>query len=157
MMSGEEVSNETTIEHALSDKQVAEKNALLFASQSGKLDNIQEKIAWILNHYPVTRDSDTALVIQFWKTFEPQLLEGNVITLGNLYKATKVTTMARARAKIQNTYRLFQATPTIRKVRGTLAHSERDKAVEQRLDYPLRVYRKITFTFYFTLERGHKV
>ena len=49
----------------LSEEQEAEKKALLLSSRSGKLDTIQEKIAWILNHYPATRDSDTALAIKF--------------------------------------------------------------------------------------------
>jgi hypothetical protein len=122
---------------ALSEKQEAEKNALLLASRSGKLDTTQEKVAWLLNHYPITRDSDTALVIHFWSTFEPELIDGRAIRFSSLYQATKVTSITRARAKIQNTYRLFLATPDVRKTRGKLAESERDKAVEQRLDYPL--------------------
>jgi hypothetical protein len=121
----------------LSEEQEAEKKALLLSSRSGKLDTIQEKIAWILNHYPATRDSDTALAIKFWQEFQPELLDGAYVELRELYKLTKATTITRARAKIQNTYQLFQATLATRKVRGTLAASERDKAVQQRMDFPL--------------------
>src|SRR6476646_10498475 len=129
-MDSDDISSGTeAVTSTLSEEQETEKKALLLSSRSGKLDTIQEKIAWLLNHYPATRDSDTALEIKFWQEFQPELLDGEYVELKKLYKLTKPTTITRARAKIQNTYQLFQASTVTRKLRGTLAVSERDKAV----------------------------
>jgi hypothetical protein len=58
------------------------------------------------------------------------------VLLDNLYKLTRLTSIARERARIQNQYRLFLADPEIQERRGTLEESERNKAVETP-DYPV--------------------
>ena len=50
-----------------------------------------------------------------------------------------MTSIARARAKIQNVHKLFLATPDVRKKRGTLEEEEKQKVSEERPSYPLYV------------------
>lgn len=116
-----------------------DRSALLHAVSAGKLDTLQERVAWILNHYPDSRDSDIALQIRYWETFETVLGGGEYIRKVDLYQLTRLGSLTRARAKIQNTYRLFQATPEVRRHRGTLSEEELAKAQEQRPGYPQMV------------------
>jgi len=114
-----------------------EREALLEGVSAGKFDTLQERVAWILNHYPDARDSDVALQLEYWETFQPELLDGEYIRKKDLYQLARLTSLTRARAKIQNTYRLFLASPEVRKHRGKLSEEEREKAGEQRPAYPL--------------------
>jgi hypothetical protein len=76
---------------------------------SSNLSTLLEKVGWILNHYPQTRDSDVRCQHKYWEAFEPEYLEGRLISFENMYKATRLTSITRARAKIQNEYNLFLA------------------------------------------------
>lgn len=78
---------------------------------SAKFDTIQERVAWILNHFPDTRNSDITLQLKYWDRFEPDLYDGRAIEPDDMYKLTRLTSLQRARAKIQNSYGLFQASP----------------------------------------------
>jgi hypothetical protein len=64
------------------------RGALLHAVSSGRLDTLQERVAWILNHSPDTRDSDIALQIKYWEAFEPDLGAGEYIRKDDLYRLT---------------------------------------------------------------------
>jgi hypothetical protein len=114
-----------------------EREALIEGVSAGKFDTLQERVAWILNHYPDARDSDVALQLEYWEMFQPEFLEGEYIRKKDLYQLARLTSLTRARAKIQNTYRLFLASPDVRKHRGKLSEEEREKAGEQRPAYPL--------------------
>lgn len=107
----------------------------LFKVQSGKLDTLQEKVAWIMNHYPETRDSDVKLQLKFWETFENETYS-SYITPEAYSNMTRLTSIARARAKIQNEYHLFLASEEVRRFRGTLSDEEKERAIAQRADYP---------------------
>jgi hypothetical protein len=113
-----------------------ERHHLLRAISAGKLDTLQERVAWILNHHQDTRNSDIALQICYWETFESEHGGGESIRKADLYHLTRLNSLTRARAKIQNTYRLFQASPEVRKHRGTLSEEELAKAKDQHLSYP---------------------
>lgn len=104
---------------------------------SAKLDTLQDRVAWILNHYPNTRDSDVALQLAYWSHFDSDIYDGQYITADDLYRLTRSASLQRARAKIQNTYKLFQASPEVRRRRGKLDESEKEKAVDQRPSYPI--------------------
>ncbi|MFZ3377970.1 MAG: DUF3800 domain-containing protein [Chthoniobacterales bacterium] len=106
------------------------------ALSSGRLDTIQEKVAWILNRYPSARDSDITLQLKYWENFEPELAPGSTIQKQDLYKLGRLTSLSRARAKIQNQYHLFKASSDVQKRRGVLEQEERDKAREQQIDSP---------------------
>lgn len=98
---------------------------------SSNFNTIQERVAWILNHYPDTRDSDITLQLTYWRKFESDIYSGSYIDPEDLYRLTRLTSLQRARAKIQNTYKLFQASAEIRRRRGLLEESETQEAGEQ--------------------------
>jgi hypothetical protein len=115
----------------LKDEQIK----ILRSVAAAKLDTLQERVAWILNHYPEARDSDITLQQIYWKRFDSDIYSGGPIDPEDLYRLTRLTSLQRARAKIQNTYRLFQASPEVRRRRGMLEESEKEKAVEQQPSY----------------------
>lgn len=100
---------------------------ILSSVSSYKLDTIVEKVAWLLNNYPDTRNSDITLQLKYWEHFDDSYV-GNIIHTDDLYKLTRLTIIKRARAKVQNTYKLFLADETVRAHRGTLAKEEKEKA-----------------------------
>jgi hypothetical protein len=89
-----------------------------------------------MNHFPRTRNSDIALQIKFWEIFEPDRIKGGHVRLEDFYSLTRLTSLVRERARIQNQYRLFLADVEIRDRRGTLEAEEREKAIEVP-DYPV--------------------
>lgn len=121
------------------EKKERERQALLERVSSFNLRTITHRVAWILNHYPNTRDSDITLQLNYWTTFQGELYDGGPINPERLYQLTRLTSIQRARAKIQNEYKLFQASPEIRKRRGTLAEEEKEKAIEDKPPAPLYV------------------
>jgi hypothetical protein len=125
----EEISKEQKLEQ--------EKQELLQRVSSFKVNTVRDRVAWILNCYPETRDSDIGLQLKYWEVFEPNLYSGYSITPDNYHRLTRLTTLCRARAKIQNEYKLFLARPEVRQKRGTLAEEEREKALEDKPAYPM--------------------
>jgi hypothetical protein len=67
----------------------AERDAVERAVASAKFDTIQERVAWVLNHYPETRNSDIALQLKYWERFEPDLYPGGAIEPADMYKLTR--------------------------------------------------------------------
>ena len=107
-----------------------EKQALLARIASSSLSSMHHRVAWLMNHHPDTRNSDIALQIRYWRTFEKGILNGDYVKLDDLYRLPRLHSLVRARARIQNSYRLFQADPAVRELRGTLEEDEREKAIE---------------------------
>lgn len=100
---------------------------------AGVSDTVPTRVAWVLNRYPAARNSDVTLQLIYWRTFDSALLAGpNVVALENLYQLTRLTYIARARAKIQNEYRLFQATDDVKRRRFAMDAEERERQVEDR-------------------------
>jgi hypothetical protein len=125
----------TTDQVDVEAKLEGEQAKILRSVASAKLDTLQERVAWILNHHPRARDSDITLQLTYWKLFESHIYNGSFVESEDLYRLTRLTSLQRARAKIQNTYRLFRASPEIRRQRGMLEESEKEKAVEQQPSY----------------------
>ena len=92
------------------------------------------RVAWLLNHLPETRDSDLRLQIQYWTTFESDIYAGGPIAVADLFRLTRLTSLARARATIQNGHKLFLATEAVRKRRGTLQEEERQAQRDARAE-----------------------
>jgi hypothetical protein len=119
------------------DKDDAEKNKekeiLLQKISSFKLDTMTERVAWILNNYPDTRNSDITLQIKYWEHFDADNYSGSCINVTDLYGLTRLTSLARSRAKIQNTYRLFLADEQVRAHRGKLEKEEKGKVISEEL------------------------
>lgn len=101
-----------------------EKDRLLTAIATGKLNTLISKVAFILNNFKETRNSDMALKLKYWETF--QGFTGNMIDVKDMFKLERDTTIARARAKIQNEYKLFQADDKIRWFRKGNEEIERE-------------------------------
>jgi hypothetical protein len=91
---------------------------------------MRHRVAWILNNFPSTRNSDIALQIKYWEIFDDEVYEGSPIPVDDLYRLTRLTSLARERARIQNVYRLFQADEDVKKRRGTRQEEELEKARE---------------------------
>jgi len=98
---------------------------------AGDTNHVQTRVAWILNRYPSARDSDVTLQVLYWRIFNRDLLSGpNTVALENLYKLTRLTDIARSRAKIQNEYHLFQASDGVRKRRVAKEGEERARQID---------------------------
>ena len=39
------------------------------------------RVAWLMNHHPDTRNSDIALQIRYWTTFEKDIVKGDYVAL----------------------------------------------------------------------------
>jgi hypothetical protein len=102
----------------------AERERLLEDVGASRLNTVQQRVAWLLNHRPETRNSDIALLIAHWEEFDENFSKAD-FTPTSLYTLTKPGTVARARALIQNRLRLFVADPEVRARRHTLSEEER--------------------------------
>lgn len=89
------------------------------------------RVAMILNRYPETRNSDILLQIKFWQIYNN--LTGKTVNLDRLFELERLTSIARARAKIQNEYKLFVADSSIKKKRKAKEDTEKDRQI---LDKP---------------------
>jgi len=110
----------------------ARRESLLQAVNSSKLNTIEERVAWLLNQFPKTRDSDLTLQIRYWQNFQPDRFVGGEIAVSDYYRLAKLTTLTRARATIQNKLKLFQACDEVKKHRKQLQDGERTNALKKR-------------------------
>jgi hypothetical protein len=115
------------------EKIAKEKRELLDSIHSGNVNNTREKVAYILNNSNEARNSDVELAWLYWKTFENKIFNGYNVTKEDLKNLTGIGSLTRARAKIQNEYKLFQADDTVKKYRGKL---EKEKKLEILKDKP---------------------
>ncbi|MBE7646783.1 MULTISPECIES: DUF3800 domain-containing protein [Tenacibaculum] len=122
----------------LSDRKIRniekERLELLNKVLSGNLQTKHDKVGFILNNNTSARNSDIELAWNYWSTFENDLFNGSYITKKQLKKLTKISSLSRSRARIQNEYNLFQADDIVKKHRGTLANVMKDEAVEKKPD-----------------------
>lgn len=91
-----------------------EKLELLASLAGGDYSAMKTKVAAILNLYPHTRNSDIALSLKYWETFQPNIYKESGIMPKDLFKLERLHYIVRVRAKIQNEYGLFQADEKIR-------------------------------------------
>jgi hypothetical protein len=113
-----------------------ERGELLARVAASEISTMRNRIAWLMNRFPDTRNSDVVLQIRHWEVFESDIFNGRSVQVDDLYKLTRLTSVARERARIQNQYRLFLADPAVQERRGTLEEDEREKAVKTP-DYPV--------------------
>ncbi len=111
------------------EKIFRERKKVLSNLSACRLGDLQSKVAWILNNHPETRNSDIKLQIKYWEYFEDKY-DPSRLKPEDLLQLSRLTSISRARAKIQNEYNLFLASDEVRKRRGTLAEEERLKSVE---------------------------
>ncbi len=129
----DDVEEPTSPSEVQADRIEYERRDLLAALASSKPETLVQRVGWILNTYPDTRNSDVSLQLRYWKTFCPDQYDGGAITADDLYKLPRLTSLARARARVQNTLKLFLADAEVRKHRGTLSEEEHEEAIVAKL------------------------
>lgn len=114
------------------EKLAARRDKLLHAVNSSELNTMEEQVAWLLNNYPKTRDSDITLQLRYWKNFQSDRFAGGEISVSDYYRLAKLTSLTRARATIQNKLKLFQASDEVKKRRKQLEKGEHTNALKKR-------------------------
>lgn len=104
------------------------------ALANGNLNTLISRVAHILNRYEDTRNSDMALKLKYWEVFEG--FKGATIDVREMFKYTRDTQIARARAKIQNEYKLFQADDRIKAYRNGLEETEKELQIANKPGTP---------------------
>jgi hypothetical protein len=109
--------------------------------QSGELDTKLSKIAYILNLFPDTRNSDITLQLKYWEEFQ-DYRQGDTVPPEKMYELERLTSIARARAKVQNEYKLFKTTSEkVKRYRKDKEEIEKEKALATKPSVPsLYVY-----------------
>ncbi len=114
-----------------------EKENLLDKLAATNLQDIRTRVAYILNHNPRTRNSDIALELDYWKTFQPEYLNHNgTVSQESHYKLERLTSIARARAKIQNEFGMFQPDEAVRTHRRGLEARQREEQLADKPEAP---------------------
>lgn len=112
-----------------------EKNIVLHNVLTGNIIDSRDRVAYILNGNNEARNSDIELAWEYWSIFESEHFNGSSITKPTLLKLTKIATISRWRAKIQNEYNLFLADPEVRQYRGKLEDEFKEQAVTHRASH----------------------
>ena len=108
---------------------------------TGNFARLIDKVAFILNYYPNSRNSDVELAYSFWNYFENDIYNDGNINKFKMFNLTKLTSLTRARAKIQNEYKIFLADPEIRKYRRKLRDAFSDESIHDKPhDFSYQVY-----------------
>lgn len=106
-----------------------EKQELLQKVISGNIENIKDRVAYILNNSNDARNSDIELAWAYWSMFEGENMNGHSINKAQMLESTRISSLARMRAKIQNEYKLYQADETVKRHRGTLEERHKEEAI----------------------------
>jgi hypothetical protein len=96
-------------EPALSPELQEERVRMLAGVANSLLGNMEQRVVYLLNQYPETRENDTALSLRYWRRFQADVLESCVpLELEILYELDKMETIGRIRRHVQNDLRLFR-------------------------------------------------
>jgi len=109
-----------------------EKKDILNRLVSGRIDNIRDRVAFVLNYSIESRNSDIELAWAYWSNFENDRFSGAYITKEQMKNLTRISSLSRMRAKIQNEYKLFQADDNVKRFRGVLEDDKRTEAIEDK-------------------------
>ncbi len=102
------------------------------ALATGDLTSVRTRVAWILNEYPHTRDSDVALTLKYWENYQPSIYNPHGMMPRDLFSLERFTNIARSRAKIQNEYGLFPASGRVRQRRRKIEEEVAEAVVEDK-------------------------
>jgi hypothetical protein len=127
-----ELAPETPNSISKEEKTEIEKKELLNRVVSGNIENLKDRVAFILNNSTDARNSDNELAWLYWTAFESEKFNGHSITKEQLRNLTKIGSLTRVRAKIQNEYKLFQADEEVRQFRGVLEEDNKREAIEDK-------------------------
>lgn len=102
-------------------EQVERRQRMLADIANSYLATREQRVAHVLQRFPETRDSDTALCIRYWKMFQADVLERwKPIELEVLYELDRIETLGRVRRLIQNELRLFRGLEDTRRARDAM-------------------------------------
>lgn len=118
-----------------------EANELKASLNDGVISDLKTKVAWILNLFPHTRNSDISLTLKYWELFNSDTFNPVSMNPRDLFKLERETSIVRVRAKIQNEYQLFPADEAIRGHRRALEETVKEAVVEDKPE------RNIVFVF----------
>lgn len=108
-------------------KRAEGKERLLKNMLSNRYDTLYTRVASVLNKHKETRNNDQDLQLRYWEAFEGYRM-GSHISPDELKKYTRLTSLTRARAKIQNEFGLFRGDATVEGYRQELAGKHRKRA-----------------------------
>jgi hypothetical protein len=111
----------TRYESDLTREQAERRRIMLADIANSYLATREQRVAHILQRFPETRDSDTALCIRYWQTFQADVLERwQPLELEVLFELDRIETIGRVRRMIQNELRLFRGLEETRRAREAL-------------------------------------
>jgi hypothetical protein len=110
-------------------------NKLILEIEQEKDNTILNKVGLLLNKYPHTRNSDVSLMLKFWEVFEGHKSEN--IVKKDMFMFERLTSISRARAKIQNEYGLFPADEKVRGHRKNKEEKEKEFQIETKPEMPI--------------------
>jgi hypothetical protein len=116
-------------------KQRERANILVSEINEGKDKTILNKVGLILNKYPHTRNSDVSLLLKYWEVFEGHKKDS--VEKKEMYMFERLTSIARARAKIQNEYGLYPSDKKIRGYRKNKEEKEKEFQIENKPEMPI--------------------
>ena len=121
---------EAVIDAAKIAKIQKEKQRLLDSLAGGDFSKQKTKVAYILNLYPDSRNSDVTLALRYWQTFQSDIYNPNGILPQDLFKLERFHYLVRARAKIQNEYKLFVPNSEIQRFRRQHEETMTDEVLQ---------------------------
>ncbi|MBF8964301.1 DUF3800 domain-containing protein [Pontibacter sp. FD36] len=119
-------------EKSKSERIESEKKEVISRVNSGNIEKVRDRVAFILNYSNEARNSDIDLAWLYWRTFEADKFNGTSITKEQLRSLAKIGTLSRHRAKIQNEYKLFEADYDVKQYRGVLQENNKQEAVDDK-------------------------
>lgn len=117
MSEDEAVEEQKEVDPKKLEKIEREKKELLVSLSGGDFSKQKTKVAYILNLYPESRNSDITLTIKYWETFQPDIYNAHGILPKDLFRLERMHYIVRARAKIQNEYNLFTPNTEVKRFR----------------------------------------
>src|SRR4051794_36767163 len=74
-----------------------ERQELLARVVSGQIENIRDRVAYILNYSNEARNSDIELAWLFWETFERDKFSGSMISKEQMKEMARIPSLSRIR------------------------------------------------------------
>lgn len=116
----------------------ARKRLLQKIADDAEHKTMHSRVGLILALYPHTRDSDVELCNYYWKIFHPDIVDTeDRISLSDLHRVERPTSIVRTRQKIQNEFRLFVASEEVQRMRQELAGKKREAQLQEKPAEPV--------------------
>ena len=128
---------ESGISIELLNRREHEKQQFLAKITTDDHKHLLTRVAHVLNRYQQTRNSDITLMLKYWEVYHSDAYKaGDAVTPDLLYRLERLTSITRARAKIQNEYRLFKGDEEVRRFRKNNEEIEKEIQLSTKPDVP---------------------